>query len=139
MVGKTFTSRLNNLDKEKAMRIVSDVFPAIVALAPANSLVEISSLSPRGKGPEGTRKLDRCRVVLMNGQILIAIDSPSGPSLVFREAYVSMQSEGKIQRVKTETGKVVAFTKDENCGCGSRLRSWNPYGKIMSSSKDPQY
>ena len=38
----------------------------------------------------------------------------------------------------TVSGKRFAFKKDTNCGCGSRLRSWNPY-KTLSSIKDPTF
>ena len=38
--------------------------------------------------------------------------------------------------IVTKTGKMVAFKLDRNCGCGSRLRAWNPYRHVYSS-KDP--
>lgn len=120
------------------MRMTLDVFPALVWLAPPGSLSELSLLSTSGKSPEGTRKLDRCRVVVMNNSLMIAIDSPEGPKLVFKEAVVSRQTEGQMNRVKTETGKIIAFSKDHNCGCGSRLRTWNPYGNVLMSNMDPQ-
>jgi len=36
----------------------------------------------------------------------------------------------------TESGKGLAFRRQDNCGCGSRLRAWNPY-KTLNSIKDP--
>lgn len=120
------------------MRAVSDVFPALVWIAPPNS-VGLDELSIPGKSPEGTRKVDRVRVVVFGDSILIAQDSPEGPTLVFREKYTHRHVDGKLQAVLTESGKVIAFIKDASCGCGSRLRAWNPYGQNSSvySSEDP--
>jgi len=114
-----------------------DVFPAIIRLAPPQSLVDYTSLTMRGDAPQGTRFLDRCRIVILNETIMIANDSPEGPKVVFRERVTEHSLDGKLHHAVTESGKILAFTKDENCGCGSRLRTWNPYGNIMMSSEDP--
>jgi hypothetical protein len=120
------------------LRSVADVFPAIAWLAPPNS-IGLDELKIPGPSPEGTRKIDRVRVVLLGDSVLIAQDSPEGPKLVFKERYKYRHVDGKLQSVFTESGKVIAFTKDANCGCGSRLRGWNPYGQNSSvySSQDP--
>lgn len=120
------------------MRAVSDVFPAVVWLAPPNS-IGLDELKILGPCPEGTRKVDRVRVVLLGDIILIAQDTPEGPKLVFKEKYLYRHVEDKNQAVLTDSGKVIAFKKDSSCGCGSRLRGWNPYGQNSSvySSQDP--
>jgi hypothetical protein len=120
------------------LRSIADVFPALVWIAPPNTVALDELLIP-GPSPEGTRKVDRVRVVLIGDSILIAQDSPTGPTLVFREKFIHRHVEGKLQAVLTESKKVIAFIKDASCGCGSRLRSWNPYGQNNSvySSEDP--
>jgi hypothetical protein len=120
------------------MRSLADVFPAIVWLAPPNT-VGVDELKIPGPSPEGTRKIDRVRVVLMGEQILIAADTPAGPKIGFREKFTLRHVEGKVQSVMTESGKVISFKKDTNCGCGSRLRDWNPYGNnsAIYSNQDP--
>ena len=115
------------------MKTQVDIFPARVAIAPPDSLEDENSLLPTSPLKNGVRKVDRCRVTVLNGKIFIAVDSPEGPKLVFRESLVSTFEEDRIYRVKTETGKVIAFQKDQNCGCGSRLRSWSPYGAILEA------
>jgi hypothetical protein len=114
-----------------------DVFPAIVRLAPPGSLSAITDLAIRGDAPEGTRKLDRCRVAIVKDLLMIAVDSPGGPQLVFREKVVEKTHQGQVHYALTESGKILAFERDDNCGCGSRLRSWNPFGGIVMSSEDP--
>jgi hypothetical protein len=120
------------------MKIRADVFPAVATLADAGSLEDINELLPRGGAPKGSRKVDACRITLIDGLILIAVDSPTGPRLVFKEKVESYSKEEKIHRVKTETGKFIAFGKDNNCGCGSRLRTWNPYKNILTSQENPE-
>jgi hypothetical protein len=114
-----------------------DTFPAIVVVTPPNSVENLATMTTSLPVPEGAKRLDRVRVVVLDGKVMIAIDSPQGPQLIFREAIVEILVEGQLVRVRTESDKAIAFIKDHNCGCGSRLRSWNPYGGTMSSSKDP--
>lgn len=119
------------------MKKVVDVFPAVIKLAPPGSLSDITMLKTTGEYPQGTRKLDRCRVVVIQDTLLIAEDSPEGPRVVFREQVELMVQDKKLTHILTVSGKIIAFMKDDNCGCGSRLRSWNPYGGFISSGEDP--
>lgn len=119
------------------MRIFIDVFPALVRLAPPGSLSDITTLGVRGDAPEGTRRLDRCRVAVVDSMVRIAVDSPEGPSLVFQEQISRKVSKDKTHWVLTDSGKILVFEKDNNCGCGSRLRNWNPFGNSITSTADP--
>lgn len=113
------------------MKVHADVFPAAVAIAPPGSEVDFDNFGPRGGGPQGTRRLDRCRIIVVNDRVMIGLDSPEGPQLVFQEKYVSYDKQDKLHMVQTIEGKIMVFRKDDNCGCGSRLRSWQPYGSIV--------
>lgn len=118
------------------MKVYADVFPAIIAIAPPNSLEAEQKFSALGEAPNGTRRLDRCRVVVVNESILIAVDSPEGVKLVFQEKFISYNKKEKDHTVVTSLGKTVVFRKDDNCGCGSRLRSWSPYGDMIMANDD---
>jgi hypothetical protein len=120
------------------MKKAFDVFPAIVRLAPAGSLSDITQLNIIGDVPQGTRRVDTARAVLLGETLIIAVDSPEGTQIVFREKVVQTEVEGKVHYALTESGKILAITKDNNCGCGTRLRSWNPYGSYVPSSQDPE-
>jgi hypothetical protein len=57
--------------------------------------------------------------------------------IVFQEKYskdelLGPEGSKKTYKLTTESGKMLAFQKDTNCGCGSRLRSWNPYKTLTS-------
>lgn len=116
-----------------------DLFPAIVLFAPPDSVDPIIDLTISSPRPQGTRRVDRSRVAIFDGKIFVAQDSPEGPKLVFREkiAFYTPSEDGKTHHVLTESGKILAFAKDNDCGCGSRLRSWSPFGAHLDSSKDP--
>jgi hypothetical protein len=114
-----------------------DVFPAIVRVAPSGFYENLTDITMYGEAPEGTKRVDRCRVVILNGKVLVARDSPTGTELIFREEVAETLHVDKLSYIKTISGKILLLTKDNNCGCGSRLRSWNPYGNSIGSSKDP--
>jgi hypothetical protein len=120
------------------MRKSIDVFPALIKLAPPGSLEDYTTLQTTGDVPQGTRRVDRSRAIIIDNVLIIAQDAPEGPQVVFKEQVESSSTEGKTTHVLTVSGKIIAITKDSNCGCGSRLRGWNPYGHtIASSSQDP--
>lgn len=113
------------------MRKQVDIFPALLKVAPEGSVEDFSTLQPVGPAPTGTRRLDRCRVVVLADTLMVVMDSPEGPELVFKERIVELTTENNVTHALTENNKAVAFQKDTNCGCGSRLRSWNPYKAVL--------
>jgi len=115
-----------------------DVFPAIIRLAPPGSLSDITELKIIGDVPQGTRKVDTARAVVIQDTLIIGVDSPEGTQVVFKEKITKLEKLDKIHYILTESGKIVAVAKDNNCGCGTRLRGWNPYGSFISSSQDPE-
>jgi len=114
-----------------------DVFPAVIRIAPPGTLGDPTALTASGDAPPGTRRLDRCRAVVRDGTLLVAVDSPEGPELVFRERVESVTGRRAPFHIVTSSGKTVVVVQDRNCGCGSRLRSWSPGGSVVASSEDP--
>lgn len=71
--------------------------------------------------------VDKCRIVIDEDLIIVAVDSPEGARVIFQEEYVTFEKDLKGEsKIVTKSGKMLAFKRDTNCGCGSRLRSWNP-------------
>ncbi len=108
------------------MRIIFDVFPSIlVAVAPGlvETLEEVTVAPPT----EGSFMVDKCRIVIDSDLIMVAVDSPEGARVIFQEEYDIFEKDLKGEsKIVTKSGKMLAFKRDTNCGCGSRLRSWNP-------------
>lgn len=118
-----------------------DVFPAFFAVVPAEDPTPLTEITSAPLYPKTGRQLSTARVVIMDDVLVVAVDGDSnGPKVVFREAIkpeTFMKSTVGDTFVETITGKKLAYRKDNACGCGSRLRSWNPYGSTVNSSKDP--
>lgn len=122
------------------MQIIHDIFPAHFVVTPANHLTDVQELVPN---PQQRDKkvfyVGTTRVVVTDEVVSVASDSPEGPQIIFQEKYDSIiqpssDDPKKVYRVLLSSGKMIAFSKDENCGCGSRLRGWNPY-KTLTSQK----
>lgn len=122
------------------MKIVVDIFPAHVQVAPPNVFTDVHTLNSYPH-QEGAFYVGTTRVILMDvgadKVVLVAQDSPQGAQIVFKEKIdIFIDEIDGTYRLITVSGKALAFSKDHNCGCGSRLRSWNPY-KTVNSMKDP--
>lgn len=125
------------------MKILYDNFPlrARVFAAGVVSLDEFQTVLITDRR-DRSRLVDRVRAVVTDEVIMIAADSENGPVLLFKERYdpetlIITKGVERLLRVRTVSDKTIVLEKDANCGCGSRLRGWNPY-KTMYSSKDPQ-
>lgn len=118
-------------------RILLDRFPCHLAAAPAGKFDDVTLL--RSFEPTaGATYLEITRVIVTDSHILVAKDSPEGPQIVFQETYdtfISSEKSDLDSFVVTSSGKMLVFKKDRGCGCGSRLRGWNPY-KTLNSIKD---
>ena len=135
------------------MKILHDVFPSILrALQLSDEQVAeytqspelIHAMSPHDRTLSHGRLIDRTRIVVTENpnRLLIATDSPEGIKVLFDEPYETVFTHERSPRlnpiqVLMPNGKFIVFKRDTSCGCGSRLRGWNPYGHIASSSKDP--
>lgn len=115
-------------------KIILDRFPCHLVAVPAGFTDDATTL--RSFEPtEGSTYQEVTRVVLTDSKIIVAKDSPNGPQIVFRESYdeyIPSEEDTKDSFVVTSSGKMLAFKKDRGCGCGSRLRGWNPYKTVLS-------
>lgn len=117
-------------------KILLDRFPCHLAAAPAGLLEDVETLRSFEPTP-GSTYLETTRIILTEQEIFVAKDSPEGPQIVFREAYDTAdiaEKQTDDSKVVTVSGKMIAFKKDTGCGCGSRLRGWNPYRTIGAMS-----
>jgi hypothetical protein len=126
------------------MQVIYDVYPAKALVTPpkrASDIYEFSDMTWTTEVKD-SRRVSDVRVVVTEQTVMIAADSSSGPVLIFQEKYSPGdiyldKSKTKISRIRTVSGKSIVFTKDEDsCGCGSRLKVWNPY-RTVYSTKDP--
>lgn len=120
------------------MKILYDVFPAHFTIAAPGTFRDVHEFQA-GPNITNTYYVQTTRVIITDTNITVAADSPEGAQIVFNERYTYFEkalAPDLDSYVVTESGKMIAFRKDTNCGCGSRLRSWNPY-KTLQSNRDP--
>lgn len=119
------------------MKVLADIFPAHLAVLAAGALDDVYDLSSKPPTPEAFYR-STTRVVVTDEAIFVAQDGPKGAQIIFQEKYELFLKAADLKsdyRIITKSGKMLAFQKDTNCGCGSRLRGWNAY-KTISSIKD---
>lgn len=119
------------------MKILLDRFPCHLAAIAAGEVDDVSTMTSFEPTP-GSTYLEITRVIVTDEQVIVAKDGHDGPQIVFQEKYETfIPSEKSIEDsfVVTSSGKMLVFKKDTGCGCGSRLRGWNPY-KTLNSIKD---
>lgn len=121
------------------MHILADIFPAHFSGTAASNFPDVYALNSITTNVPKVVYLSTTRVVVTETHVTVAQDSPDGAQIVFHEPYSQLirpeERDGTF-RVVTPTGKFLAFQKDTACGCGSRLRSWNPY-RTLNSINDP--
>lgn len=123
------------------MSVKHDIFPAFVAVLPADDPTPLHEMTSGPLHPKQARQIITARVVVFNNRITIAVDGNDGPKIVFNQAvdpasFKKAPKQSQDSFIQTLNGIKIAYRKDENCGCGSRLRSWNPY-RILNSKNDP--
>lgn len=126
-------------------RIRADVFPATVTVAPPDPDSPSASTLTHPLPPTH-RRLEKVRVVVTLDQVLIFEDSSQGPQLIFSERlqdYTPPPKRGQTIRTMhapreatllTDSGKTLAFSRSAGCGCGSQLKSFNPFSTTTSYS-----
>jgi len=115
-------------------KIIYDLFPAHLVVAAAGFTDDVATLSSEPATP-GAYYVGTTRIIVTDKLVLVAADSNEGPTIIFRESYTEFYKSHKPAEeswLVTTSGKMLAFRKDVNCGCSSRLRSWQPYKTLYS-------
>ena len=116
-----------------------DVFPVNVVICPQNSIDSVNPenvAASRHHGISGAKYIETARVIASSGIIYIGVDSSTGPVTVFSETFTQQNKEtNSIARFITESGKIIAVSKDKGCGCGSRLKNWSPITSLNRANR----
>ena len=116
---------------------MTDIFPAIGAIYPPEALDTFEyPFSSIGFQDFSAKKFNDSRVIVQKNTLLVGTDGPRGPQVLFKAEVKEVLKEkgpSPFIRVLTTDNHLVVFSRSKSCGCGSRLRSWNPYGNIIST------
>lgn len=111
---------------------MTDLFPAVASVYPPEAVSVFEyPYSLIGFSDRSAQNFTECRVIVHNNQVIVGATTARGPSVVFSDTVRELLVEPPYTRVLTDSGSLVVFGVSKGCGCGSRLRSWNPYGSII--------
>jgi hypothetical protein len=111
-----------------------DLFPAYVAILPRGDDTPNRDMTASPLFPRHALQIQKARIIVFDDYVIIVTDSDNGAHVVLEEA---IQPDTYLKTathsyVVTKTGAKITYTKDTNCGCGSRLKSWNPYTTLSA-------
>lgn len=116
---------------------MTDIFPAVVAVYPPSFVLNYEKpFLDVGVSDSGGKIFSESRVIVHKNRVIVGASTVVGAQTVFSDSVVEVFVVKPYTRVLTASGHLVVFTKSKGCGCGSRLRSWNPYGNAVRSSRD---
>lgn len=135
----------------QAVRVRADVYPASLVVAPASSPEPASALRlPGPDDPHGRRRLDKVRVLVTDTHVYVFEDSSNGPQVIFSETFTDYtppipQHRRRVRdamnpseaTLTTQSGKTLAFSRQSGCGCGSRLKTFDPFKIIVAAARKP--
>lgn len=73
------------------------------------------------------------KVIVTDGHLVIITTSPSGFVVWFvgvLDSYDGFNYKTRAWELTLETGEKISISRSNSCGCGSRLRSYNPYPNL---------
>ena len=127
------------------MRVIQDIFPAIVSMTTTQPTPDTPLNASNPTTTLNAKTVDRTRTIITDTRIIIAVDSPAGPKVIFNQLY-DQASLQKGATSKTDSYLTtaqaepiyIAYRRAEDCSCGSRLRGWQPFGALhaTNSTKD---
>ena len=137
--------------------VSSDVFPAVLVVMPPDTFPASIYGSAEERSDAGGTLRERVRVISLTSperRLLAWVDSAQGPELFFNEPY-TLFTEAPAKAVRfsaanrsttpeyTATlpdGRSVAWYRLGGCGCGSQLKSFNPFTVLtrIASNRDAQ-
>jgi hypothetical protein len=114
--------------------IKHDMFPAYVAIISAAHNTKLEDMTSSPLFPKDALQVEKARVIVFDDYIIIAVDGDNGHRVILEgavipETFVKTKTNCYIT---TKTGAKITYMKDTNCGCGSRLKSWNPYTTLRA-------
>jgi hypothetical protein len=97
-----------------AVAVRADVFPAAVTFSFAEN------------------NYSRARAILTAEEVLVLVDggTGSGPAVLYQQRLEDVQTS-RQQVVATTVDGDVTITRAGGCGCGSRLRSYQPFQRAV--------
>jgi hypothetical protein len=81
----------------------------------------------------GEHSYPRARAMVTTDRVIVLVEGggPSGVSVLYDERLEDVTGDNR-QVVATTADGDVTITRQNGCGCGSRLRGYRPFGRMMA-------
>ena len=113
---------------------MADMFPVALSIySPEYYLKFEKPYTSIGIADPTATQYSNCRVIVHNNRIIVGADTARGAQEVFKDDISEMHIQKPYTYIITAHGFLVVFAKSKDCGCGSRLKAWNPYGQIVKA------
>jgi hypothetical protein len=93
-------------------QVRTDVFPAAVSFS------------------FGDNPYAKARAIVTVDSILILVEAGSAPGVLYEGRLEDLTFNGRTAVATTEDGEIT-ISRAHGCGCGSRLRSYRPFGRAV--------
>jgi hypothetical protein len=103
---------------EGAVAVRADVYPANVTFT------------------FGVNPYPRSRAIVTADTVLVLVEGGSGAAVLY-EGRLENYTGDRTQLVATTADGEVTITRQGGCGCGSRLRSYRPFGRAVRMATVP--
>ncbi len=78
----------------------------------------------------------RTRAIVTADRVIVLVESSPNPAVLYEGRLEDFSGDRKQVVVTTADG-TVTITRQGGCGCGSRLRSYRPFGRPVAMAKVP--
>jgi len=95
-----------------AVAVRTDVFPAAVSFS------------------FGDNPYAKARAIVTADSLLVLVEGGTAPGVLYEGRLEDLTFNGRTATVTTEDGEIT-IARASGCGCGSRLRSYRPFGRAV--------
>jgi hypothetical protein len=78
----------------------------------------------------GENPFTRSRAIVTADSILVLVEAGTGPGVLYESRLEDLTFNGRTATAVTEDGEIT-IARAGGCGCGSRLRSYRPFGRSL--------
>jgi hypothetical protein len=73
----------------------------------------------------------RTRAIITADTVLVLVEGGQSAAVLYEERLEDVATVGRRQIVATTADGTVTIARQGGCGCGSRLRSYRPFGRAV--------
>src|SRR4051812_21458529 len=84
----------------------------------------------------GQNPYTRARAIFTADRVLVLVEAGVGVGVLYEAKLEDFSGDRKQMTALTADG-TVTVTRQSGCGCGSRLRSYRPFGRMVAMAKVP--